>query len=314
MVRRRKLTEAEKSIINKVVRYDDDFLIEDFIRSRRLKNVRETTIKYYLDIFNVLNRDKVKVDLDKPLSELSQRDLEDIVMYWKKSLKVTSINSKIKAFKAFYNYLFSKKYIKVNPVADFSLLRQREEIRKTLEANEIKKIANYYKRKETFTAFRDLVLFQLLLDTGLRISEAINIKVPDIHDDYIVVVETKNLTQRIVYISKSMKQKLNSYISIRGECNHQYLFIIQDGTKYTKYSFQESLRNAGRMCQLRKQVSPHVCRRTYAKNAILSGMDAFSLASLLGHSSLEVTKRYVQIWGNDLKKQAKLKRDYGNLF
>lgn len=111
-----------------------------------------------------------------------------------------------------------------------------------------------------------------------------------------------------------MREKLTSYLKIRGNLSHTKVFINRDQLPYNKNTFQQNLREARVLCGIQKQVSPHVCRRTYAKNAILSGMDAFSLATLLGHSSLEVTKRYVQIWGNDLKKQAKLRKDYGDFF
>lgn len=56
---------------------------------------------------------------------------------------------------------------------------------------------------------------------------------------------------------------------------------------------------------IEKQFSPHILRHTYAKRSILAGMDAFSLAALLGHSDLSVTKKYVALWGNDLEEKAK---------
>jgi site-specific recombinase XerD len=56
--------------------------------------------------------------------------------------------------------------------------------------------------------------------------------------------------------------------------------------------------------KIEKHFSPHILRHTFAKRAILNGMDAFSLAALLGHSDLTVTKRYVALWGNDLGEKA----------
>lgn len=314
MARRRKLSVQDRTIINRTISLTDEEVIEEFIHSRRVKNVRETTIQYYLDVFQVLNRDKEKIHAYKQLVELNLRDFEDLIMYWKGFMKVNTINSKIKAFKTFYSYSYAMGYIENNPCKDIQLLRKREEIKDTLDINEVKQIANYFKNKQSFSGFRDLVLFQLLLDTGIRISEAVNIQISDIKSDYIVIVQTKNLTQRIVYISNAMKEKLQSYLKIRGDCSHQSLFINQDNLPYSKNTFQDNLRKAKKTCHIDKQISPHSCRRTYAKNAILNGMDAFSLAALLGHSSLEITKRYVQIWGNDLKKQAGLKKDYGRWF
>jgi site-specific recombinase XerD len=74
-----------------------------------------------------------------------------------------------------------------------------------------------------------------------------------------------------------MQERLDVYIKLRGDLNHDYLFINQDNGKLSKNTFQERLRMAARACEIKKQVSPHVCRRTYAKKAILKGMDPFSL-------------------------------------
>lgn len=67
-------------------------------------------------------------------------------------------------------------------------------------------------------------------------------------------------------------------------------------TRFEKYKEQ---------LKFKKQLSCHVFRHTYAKRSIMSGMDAFSLAALLGHSDLTVTKRYVALWGADLEEMAK---------
>jgi site-specific recombinase XerD len=313
-MRLRELNQEQKERINKVQKMDDERAIKEFIKSRRLKNVRETTIKYYEDAFHVLKRDLKQLQIDKQLVELTEKDLEIVIMHWQKILKVTTINSKLRGIRPFYGFLEEKKWIKVNPALNVQLLRDRKKIRETLEDVEVKKIAEYFKKQGSFPSFRDSVIFQLLLDTGIRINECLNIRLLDIEGKHLLVTETKNLQQRIVYLSKGMVEKLEVYLEVRKEVENAYLFVNQDGGRLSKNTFQERLRRAARACEVKKQVSPHVCRRTYAKKAILKGMDPFSLAVLLGHSTLEVTKRYVQIWGADLEKQAEKKEDFSDMF
>ncbi|MFF3025228.1 tyrosine-type recombinase/integrase [Gottfriedia sp. NPDC057948] len=313
-MRRKELSQFEKEIINKATKIDDEKAIKEFIRSRTLKNVRDTTIKYYYDAFHVLKRDLNYLGINKQLIELTEKDIEQIIMHWQKNLKVTTINSKLRGIRPFYSFLEEKKWLKKNPTKNVKLLRDRKKIHETLEDNEIKKIADYLKKKNTFPSFRDLVIFQLLLDTGIRINECLNIQIQDIDGKRLVITESKNLQQRIVYLSKSMQEKLGVYIKVRGTLYHDYLFINQDNGRLCNNTYKERLRMTSRACGIKKQVSPHVCRRTYAKKAILKGMDPFSLAVLLGHSTLEVTKRYVQIWGADLEKQAMKKEDFSGLF
>lgn len=310
------LTEEQKKIINKTEKIDDEKAIKEFIKSRRLKNVRESTIRYYEDAFRVLYRDLEKLSINKTLLEVTEMDLEAIIEHWQGNLKVTSINSKIRAIKPFYKFLFEKKYIKKNPCEHISILRDRIKIRETLEKNEIKKINNYLQKKGTFISYRDSIIFQLLLDTGLRINEALNLKTYLIQGNKIVVSETKNNEQRIAFMSKKMQERMEAYLKVRNtfDLNNEYVFINQDGKQLKKNTYQERLREAARAVGIKKQVSPHVCRRTFAKNCVLKGMDPFTLQVLLGHSTLEVTKRYVQIYGQDLEKQAQKKDDFSDIF
>ncbi|MDK8643804.1 tyrosine-type recombinase/integrase [Niallia taxi] len=313
-MRRKELSRAEREIINKVVKVNDEIALNEFIKSRRLKNVRETTIKYYEDAFHVLKRDLQKLKIRKQLIELEEKDIEKIILLWQRNLKVTTINSKLRAIRPLYAFMEEKSWIKKNPTANVKLLRDRKKIRETLEDDEIRKIADNFKKQNTFPAFRDSVIFQLLLDTGIRINECMSIQINDIDGKRLVITESKNLQQRMVFLSKNMQEKLKVYLKVRGSLHHAYLFVNQDNERLSKNTFQERLRMAARACGIKKQVSPHVCRRTYAKKAILKGMDPFSLAVLLGHSSLEVTKRYVQIWGADLEKQASKKEDFSEFF
>jgi site-specific recombinase XerD len=313
-MRRKELNQNEREIINQVTKIDDELAIKEFLKSRRLKNVRETTIKYYEDDFHVLKRDLKLLEIDKQLVELTEKDIEAIIMLWQKKLKVTTINSKLRGIRPFYSFLKEKKWIKRNPTENVKLLRDRKKIRETLEDVEIRKIADSFKKKNTFPSFRDLVIFQLLLDTGIRISECLSIQLNDIDGKRLVITESKNLQQRMVFLSKNMQEKLKIYLKVRGSLHHGYLFVNQDNERLSKSTFQETLRMAARACGIKKQVSPHVCRRTYAKKAVLKNMDPFSLAVLLGHSSLEVTKRYVQIYGQDLENQAEKREDFSEFF
>lgn len=311
-----KLSNKQKDIIKTSTKIDDEHAIKEFIKSRRLKNVRETTIQYYFDAFHVMKRDFEKLGIDKQLVDVTESDLEALIEHWQTKLKVTTINSKLRGIRPFYAFLTERKWIKKDPSKNIKLLRDRTTIRETLEKNEIKKIVNYFKRKESFIGYRNLVIFQLLLDTGIRINECLNIRKDAIDGKRLIIVESKSLHQRIVIMSKPMIDALNSYMKVISEfdLDHEYLFINQDGGLLKKNTFQEQLRMAARDVGIKKQVSPHVCRRTFAKNAVLKGMDPFTLQVLLGHSTLEVTKRYVQIYGQDLEKQAGKREDYSDIF
>ncbi|WP_180230277.1 tyrosine-type recombinase/integrase [Bacillus sp. AFS073361] len=167
---------------------------------------------------------------------------------------MTTINSKLRGIRPFYSFLEEKKWIKKNPTSNVKLLRDRKKIRETLEDVEIRKISEHFKKQNTFAAFRDSVIFQLLLDTGIRINECLSIQLQDIDGKRLVITESKNLQQRMVYLSKGMQEKLDVYLDVRKGVNNPCLFINQDGGRLSKNTFQERLRMAARACGIKKQV------------------------------------------------------------
>lgn len=88
------------------------------------------------------------------------------------------------------------------------------------------------------------------------------------------------------------------------------LFISQDNKELNPHSIQTRLTKYGKEAKISKRVSPHTFRHTMAKRMIVSGLDAFSLMHLLGHTDITVTKRYVNLWGQDLEQKHK---EYGAL-
>ncbi|MGJ8731379.1 tyrosine-type recombinase/integrase [Listeria aquatica] len=313
-MRRKDLTQQEMAIIGTDTPYTDADAVELFIKSRYIKNVRHSTLEFYRGGLRTFRQALDQLEIEKPLTEVVATDVHRVIELWLKTLKPNTINSKLTCIRAFYNYLYKQGIAATNVSENVHKLRVRREIYDTLERNEIKLIVREYKKQPSFRAFRNLTIFHLLLDTGIRINECLHVKVDDFQGDYIVITETKNLSQRIVYLSDSMVARLRAYIKVRGQLATPYLFVNVDNEQLRGRTFQEDLRKTAKLCGVKKDVSPHMCRRTYAKQAVLAGIDPFSLASLLGHGSVEVTKQYVQLWGSDLKNQAKLKADYGEIF
>ncbi|MBC2267726.1 tyrosine-type recombinase/integrase [Listeria sp. FSL L7-0083] len=313
-MRKKELTQQELALLGEVSVYSDEEVVEMFIKSRYIKNVRPSTLKFYEVGLHTFRRSLDDLSIEKRFTEITAPDIHCVIELWMTRLKTTSINSKLSCIRAFYNFLYEQRLTATNVAEKVHKLRVRRKIYETLERNEIKLIVREFKKKNTFRAFRNLTIFQLLLDTGIRINECLHIKVDDVHEDYIVITETKNLSQRVVYLSGDMVARLKIYIKVRGQLATPFLFVNIENERLRSRTFQEHLKSITILSGVKKNVSPHMCRRTYAKQAVLAGIDPFSLASLLGHNSIEVTKQYVQLWGSDLKNQAKLKADYGDIF
>ncbi|KZD79471.1 tyrosine-type recombinase/integrase [Bacillus cereus] len=303
MKRRGELTDEELKIIKKKI--SDEEAYEKFFKDCYLRNLRPATIGYYKNEFH-----GAKKIINKQLVEWEQRDVEGLILKSKQLMKVTTINTRLRALRSFYNFLDKNKLIDKNPMKNIKLLRDRQKTIETLDNQEIEKLIKTIRKQKTFVGFRDEVILLVFLDTGVRLSELVGINVEDVRHNKLIIRRTKNLFERTVYLSDTTQERLESYIKVRGEVATNKLFISQDNKELNPHSIQTRLTKYGKEAKISKQVSPHTFRHTMAKRMIVSGLDAFSLMHLLGHTDITVTKRYVNLWGQDLEQKHK---EYGAL-
>lgn len=304
MARRRKLTDDELRIVN--AKITDEEAFKKFERDCHLRNLRPSTIKYYNNELSAVKTCLAELSIDKEVVELDQKDVEALILHLKDKIKVVSINTRLRAIRSFFNYLERNKLMySTNPMKNIKQLRDRQKIMETLEDDEIVQVAKHIKNQKTFIGYRDYAIFMIMIDTGIRLSELVGIKVDDARGSKIIIRNTKNLKERAVYPTAKTQDAISKYMKLRGQLHHNYLFVNVDNEPLRRRSIQTRFEKYKESLKFKKQLSPHVLRHTYAKRSIMSGMDAFSLAALLGHSDLTVTKRYVSLWGSDLEEKAK---------
>ncbi|MBO0996783.1 tyrosine-type recombinase/integrase [Bacillus sp. SD075] len=296
MARRGDLTKDELKIIKKKITDEEAF--ENFFRDCFLRNLRPATIDYYKNEFHA-----AKKFINKTLVECEQQDIENLIIESKKLIKVTTINTRLRALRSFYNYLYKNKLIDKNPMKNIKLLRDRLKTIETLDSKELELLLKTIRKQKTFVGFRDEVILLVFLDTGVRLSELVGVEVEDVRENKIIIRKTKNSFERTVYLSEATQEQVKRYISIRGNLETQKLFINQDNKELKSHSIQTRFTKYGKEAKIDKRVSPHTFRHTMAKRMILSGIDAFSLMTLLGHQDMSITKRYVNLWGPDIERK-----------
>ena len=131
---------------------------------------------------------------------------------------------------------------------------------------------------------RDYMLFHILLHTGLRRKELVDLTPQDIHEDHIKVRQGKGKKDRMVYIPKDFYQELRSYIKTNDDIFNMNLNM------FTKV-FQRLSKRVG------FHVHPHLIRHTYAVRCLRCGINIYTLQQQLGHSSLETTQVYLSLQG-----------------
>ncbi|WP_306572680.1 site-specific integrase [Bacillus sp. AFS031507] len=166
-----------------------------FIKDSEIRNLREHTIKYYRNELTTFRKILVEQSVTTYPVEITKDIINDNVIHYlrvEKGLKTTSINTRLRAIRAFFNFLYNDRYIPQNPVENLSLIRDRKAIIATFT---VKKITDILNRKDlkTFVGVRDYTLMLLLLETGVHVKELIGAKVSEINweESKLLICNTK---------------------------------------------------------------------------------------------------------------------------
>lgn len=274
-----------------------------FIRHCRVKNLTPHTITFYIDVLRELRKLLAEQNVSRPI-DITASVMESVILA-KRSEGVAdaTIDKLFRGWRAFFNFLADNGFITVNPVDDIRLKSEKRVI-ETFTKPQIKALLSAPNRN-TFTGYRDYVLMSLLLDTGVRISEAAEIKLSDIRwKERQILVYGKGRKERYVPFQHTLERHLNEYIMIRGKLDHDYLFVNINNGPFRVRGMQQTIRDHGLTANIRDvRVSPHTFRHTFAKYYVMNGGDPFSLQKILGHTSLEIVRMYVNLFSTDVSRQ-----------
>ncbi len=192
-----------------------------------------------------------------------------------------------------------------------SIPRAVSKIVNTFNQEHITKLINHC-RTSNDSGYRNLAIILLLLDSGIRVSELVNIEIDDVNlaEGHIKIRIAKGSKQRFVPIGSLVQKTLWKYVNqYRPEPITERvtrLFLSQYGIPLTKSGIQQMLRRYGKRAGISGvRCSPHVFRHSFAKNYLLNGGDIFSLQKILGHSSLASVRIYLNLFITDIKNQHK---------
>jgi site-specific recombinase XerD len=149
------------------------------------------------------------------------------------------------------------------------------------------------------TVARNLTIFMVLIDTGLRIGELINLKMEDTHlqEGFLKVIGKGN-KERVVPIGRNAQRAIQRYLfRYRSKPTHQgfeYVFLAIHGNPLTENSMKLMFARLAQQSGVYR-LHAHLCRHTFATRFLVNGGDVFTLQQILGHSTLEMVKHYVNL-------------------
>jgi len=298
-------------------------LLDDYKLSLETANRSSKTISWYLEILNRYFVFLRSHGLLKPAQELGKDELRAYISHlqtssrWSgrphiKSVQGTlsphSVQGHVRAIKAFFSWLFDEGQIEKNSLAGYPLPKVPQKQIPTLTLDQVRKLLTLID-KSTAVGARNSIILLLLLDTGMRISELVRIKIDNI--DFVrglIKIVGKGQKERIVPFCSETRRQLRRYFkTFRPRLEQEpspYLFLKSDGECVSVNCVQQLLRRLAARAGLQSvKCSPHIFRHTFATMSVADGANAYILKEILGHSSLLTTQKYIHLQPSDLRAQ-----------
>jgi integrase/recombinase XerC len=204
-----------------------------------------------------------------------------------------TVNRKLSSLRSFVKWCQKNDIINHNPFKKVIAPKTSKRLPIFVKESELdnKKLDNYF--SEDFNGLRNNLIIEIFYQTGIRLSELINLEISDVLNESIKVLGKRN-KERLIPISNDLNQKIQSYIHLRAKINtiEKKLFIRENGKKiYEKLVYRIINIYLSSHTNLEKR-SPHVLRHTFATHMMNNGVGLEVLKDLLGHANLTATQVY----------------------
>jgi len=289
------------------------YYFQKFLIAKTVKGCTDRTLDLYKkEIWKIL------MAIGKPVDEIESDDIRLYLALRQKrdGITKTTANNELRYLRSFFGYLQNEELIVRNPVAKLDSIKSDKVQKKAFTELEVEKIRNACENT------LDIAVVEVLLSTGCRVTELVNIKKTDLKEDSLVV-HGKGNKDRIVYLNAKAIMAITNYLNDRKDSN-PYLFAggffgtpKKDCKEWYKYSdrvdperhtdigtIQSKVRKLGKKAGI-ENTHPHRFRRTCATFALRRGMPIEQVSKMLGHEQIGTTQIYLDLSEDDLKQAHK---------
>ena len=284
-----------------------EIYLESFIDYLRVeKGLSVNTILSYNQDLKKYTIFLKKNKINEPRS-ITRKNITDFLFNLRKSISPTSIARILSTIKNFHRFLLRDKITSSDPSELIETPRLDKKIPDFLSVEEVGSLlkAPNIKRRH---GIRNRAILELMYATGLRVSELTAIKISDINLEVGFIKCTgKGSKERIVPLGKVAQHFLTKYEfearkKFLGDSVCSYLFLAQGGKKISRQSVWKIIKQIVNKAKIKKKVSPHTLRHSFATHLLENGADLRSVQEMLGHASITTTQIYTHINQRRLKK------------
>lgn len=276
-------------------------LIREFLFDCKVRELSDQTIYNYekqLQRFRHFVRENFQVTQYEELKPIH-------VKQWISSLqdrgcKPAYINDMLKAVKCLCAYAQREDYAEEVLTKKVKNVKEPKVLIHTFSNQEISRMIKYFNGSD-YLSVRNKMILMIFFDTGIRLSELVNMQLDQIQDSYFVIYG-KGRKERVVPKNPAVGKHMYKYLNARAKyfaarsCEEDFVFLSKTGRRLTNEAIRVFMREAAEAVGVnpKVRVSPHTCRHTFAHQQLKNGLDLYSLSRLLGHESVTITQRYLE--------------------
>jgi site-specific recombinase XerD len=217
-----------------------------------------------------------------------------------KRFKPATVNRRLASISAFCEWAKEQSLIEANPTEGIRNVKAVEMVPRWLTRKEQYALLRAVQKEGNR---RDEAVIMLLLNTGLRVSEASGLRLSDIEisqrKGQVTVRDGKGGKHRVVPLNADVRKALAEYLDARPEARHDYLLVGKQRGQLKPWGIQYVTSKYAYLAKL-DSVTPHTLRHTFGKNLVDAGVSLDKVATLLGHKNLNTTRIYTRPSGTDL--------------
>ena len=277
-----------------------ELLAKEYYLDCQARNLSPRTIAGYRKQIGYFLRYANEAHAVVELKDLSPALLKHyIVMLQKKGNKPSYINDLIKPIKSMCSYAYQEGYTEGILTKRVKNVKEPRVLIHTFSPDEIKRMVCYFNGSD-FLSIRNRLIMMILFDTGIRVSELMDLTPQQIREGYIIIYGKGNKERRVP-LNPLVRKWMMKYEAVRDvyfayRPADNYYFLSKNGKRLTEEAINKFMKIAGTAVGINPmvRVSPHTCRHTFAHQELKNGIDLYSLSRVLGHESITITQRYLE--------------------
>jgi integrase/recombinase XerD len=273
--------------------------VEDFLGELREKGSADNTIVAYRNDLNQLTSYlAVALPSDATWSEITLATIQDYVKQLaEQRYSASTIARKVAAFRAFFHWLAQRGLIAENLALQLRSPKVERHVPRLLSEEEVHRLLEAVSKNGARNAQRDRALLEVIYATGMRVSEAINLRLSDVNLLENTVRCVTGGRQRTVPLTSQAVAALRAYLNgsrrdVAAASGDDYVFVNPSGRRITRQAVWQLTRHYAQIAGIGDELTPHTLRHSRAAHMLSAGEDVRRVQAWLGHANIATTQMY----------------------